>query len=46
MLLKETIEKVYGNIPNEVGINFDLFSWVPTPRGFKYYWLKLVRKVR
>jgi hypothetical protein len=44
MLGKDTINKAYGNVPKEVGFNFDM-TWVPTIRGFKYYWLKLVRKV-
>jgi hypothetical protein len=39
---KETIEKAYGSIPREVELNFH-FDWVPTPRGIKYYWLRLVR---
>lgn len=43
MTRNEVIEKAYGNIPKDIGINFDL-SWVPTPRGVKYYWLVLVRK--
>jgi hypothetical protein len=45
MSQKDTIEKAYGNIPKEVSYSMDLFSWMPTPRGFKYYWYKLVRKV-
>jgi len=40
----ETLQKAYGSIPKEVGINFD-FSWMPTFRGIKYYWLILIRKV-
>jgi hypothetical protein len=43
MTTNEIIEKAYGNIPKEVGMSFDL-SWIPTPRGVKYYWLVLVRK--
>ena len=41
----ETIEKAYGSIPKEVGFNFDIFSFVPTYRGVKYYWHKMIRKV-
>ena len=41
----ETLRKAYGSIPKEVGINVDFFDWVPTFRGIKYYWYKLVRKV-
>jgi len=40
---KETIDKAYGNMPKEVGYNVD---WnIPTWRGIKYYWYKLVRKI-
>lgn len=41
---KETLDKAYGNMPKEVGIAFNL-DWVPTPRGIKYYWILLVRKI-
>ena len=41
---KETLDKAYGNMPKEVGFNFDI-SFVPTWRGIKYYWHKLIRKV-
>jgi hypothetical protein len=39
---KETLEKAYGNVPKEPIVTFN-FDWLPTPRGVKYYWLKLVR---
>ena len=39
---KETIEKAYGSIPKEVELNFSL-DWIPTSRGIKYYWIRLVR---
>jgi len=43
-MIKETIEKAYGNIPKEVGMYHD---WgIPTIRGIKYYWLLLIRKIR
>jgi hypothetical protein len=42
MKVKETIEKAYGNIPGEPTPWFNL-DWVATPRGVKYYWLKLIR---
>jgi len=43
-MIKETIEKAYGNIPKEVGMYHD---WgIPTIRGIKYYWLLLIRKFR
>ena len=41
---QDTIDRAYGNMPKEVGFSFDM-TWIPTLRGFKYYWLKLVRKV-
>jgi len=40
---KETLEKAYGSIPREPTVRFDQFDWLPTPRGVKYYWLKLLR---
>lgn len=44
MKVKETIEKAYGNVPKEVGFSVDL-SFLPTMRGFKYYFLILIRKI-
>jgi hypothetical protein len=44
MTRKETLDKAYGNMPKEVGFVFDL-SFIPTWRGVKFYWYKLVRKV-
>ena len=41
---EEVLRKAYGNMPKEVGINVDLFSWMPTWRGVKYYWYKLIRR--
>ena len=41
----DTINRAYGNIPKDVGFSNDLFTLVPTFRGIKYYWLKLVRVV-
>ena len=43
MTTKEVLNKAYGNIPKEVGINFDMLSFIPV-RGIKFYWLVLVRK--
>jgi hypothetical protein len=45
MTNKNTLEKAYGHIPKDIGFSFDL-TWVPTPRGVKYYWLRLVRIFR
>ena len=44
MTPKEILEKAYGNMPKEVGINFDI-TWLPTGRGMRYYWYKLVRRI-
>jgi hypothetical protein len=44
MTPKEILEKAYGNMPKEVGINFDI-TWLPTWRGMRYYWYKLVRSI-
>lgn len=43
MKVKETLDKAYSNIPKEVTPAIDL-DWVPTWRGVKYYWIKIVRK--
>jgi hypothetical protein len=45
MTQHDTLNKAYGNIPKEVSYGNDLFSWLPSPRGIKYYWIKLVRAV-
>ena len=42
MSVKETLERAYGNVPKEPMVMFDL-NWIPTPRGIKYYWIKLIR---
>ena len=41
----EVLQKAYGNMPKEVGFSEDLFSWMPTYRGIKYYWYVMLRKV-
>lgn len=41
---KETIDKAYGSVPKEVGYAID-WSFIPTWRGIRYYWHKLIRKV-
>jgi hypothetical protein len=41
---QDTLNKTYGNIPKEVPDPLDIFDWLPTPRGIKYYWYKLVRR--
>jgi hypothetical protein len=45
MTTKDTLNKAYGNMPKEVGFSDSLFDWLPTWRGVKYYWYKLIRKV-
>jgi hypothetical protein len=43
---EEVLQKAYGNMPKEVGFSDNLFDWLPTIRGIKYYWIKyIVRKV-
>jgi len=39
----DTLNKAYGSIPKEVSYDYDIFNWIPIPRGIKYYWYKLVR---
>lgn len=46
MSRKEIINKAYGHIPNETQFNPNIFSFLPNPRGIKYYWYILVRKLR
>jgi len=41
---EDTLNRAYGNVPNEVGYVFDL-DFLPGWRGIKYYWYKLIRKV-
>ena len=41
---KETLDKAYGNVPKEVGYSYD-WNFMPTWRGVRYYWHKLIRKV-
>jgi hypothetical protein len=40
----DTLNKAYGSIPKEVSISFNID--IPTFRGFKFYWLKLLRKIQ
>ena len=43
MTQKEVLDKAYGSMSKEVGYSADMFAWMPTPRGIKYYFLKLKR---
>jgi hypothetical protein len=45
MSSKETLDKAYGNMPKEVGFSVD-WGFIPSWRGVKYYWYKLVRKMQ
>ena len=45
MTTKETLDKAYGNMPREVGYAMD-WHFLPTLRGVKYYWYKLIRKMQ
>jgi hypothetical protein len=40
---EDILNKAYGNVPKEVGFNVDLE--LPSWRGIKYYWYKLIRKI-
>jgi hypothetical protein len=42
MSSKDTIEKAFGNFNKELPGSFD-WDWIPSVRGFKYYYLKIVR---
>jgi hypothetical protein len=45
MTQKEILDKAYGNMPREVGMSSDIFDCLPSWRGIKYYWYKLIRRV-
>jgi hypothetical protein len=42
MTRKDTLNKAYGNIPKEVGLT-DVFDWVPSYRGIKYWYIRAKR---
>jgi hypothetical protein len=42
---EDTLNKAYGNMPKEVGFSTS-WEFIPTWRGIKYYWYKLVRKLQ
>ena len=44
MSQRETIDRAYGSIPNEVTPQLDL-DWIPMWRGIRYYWYTFVRKI-
>ena len=41
---QEVIDRAYGNMPKEVGFSVN-WEFIPSWRGLKYYWYKLIRKV-
>jgi hypothetical protein len=41
---QDVLNKAYGNMPKEVGYAMD-WDFIPTWRGVKYYWYKLIRKI-
>jgi hypothetical protein len=41
---EDVINKAYSNMPKEVGYAID-WVFLPSWRGVKYYWHKLIRKV-
>ena len=43
MSSEDIINRAYSNMPKEVGYTMD-WNFIPTWRGLKYYWYKLVRK--
>jgi len=44
MKTADVINCAYGSIPKEATLYIDL-DVIPTWRGLKYYWYKLVRKI-
>ena len=41
---EDVLNRAYGNVPREVGYTYD-WSFMPTWRGIRYYWHKLIRKI-
>jgi hypothetical protein len=42
---QDTLNKAYGNVPKEIGYAID-WNFIPTLRGIRYYWHKLIRKLK
>ena len=42
MSRKEILDRAYGGIPKEP-TPWVIFDFPPTPRGVRYYWLKIKR---
>ena len=41
---EDTLNKAYGNVPREIGFSV-VWDFLPTWRGIRYYWHKLIRKI-
>ena len=41
---QDVLHRAYGNIAKDVTPIFDI-NFLPTYRGFKYYWYRLIRKI-
>ena len=42
---EDVLNKAYGNMPREIGYNGN-WDVLPSLRGIKYYWYKLIRKLQ
>jgi hypothetical protein len=42
---EDVINRAYGNVPKEIGYNGN-WDVLPSLRGIKYYWYKLIRKLQ
>jgi hypothetical protein len=46
MSTKDTLDRAYGNTPQEIPNSFDFFDWIPDRRAVRYVWIKwIVRKI-
>jgi hypothetical protein len=41
---EDVLNRAYGNVPKEIGYWYD-WNFLPTWRGIRYYWHKLIRKI-
>jgi len=42
---EDVLNRAYGNMPREIGYNGN-WDVLPSLRGIKYYWYKLIRKLQ
>jgi hypothetical protein len=42
---QDVINRAYSNVPREIGYNGN-WDMLPSLRGIKYYWYKLIRKLQ